>query len=289
MEIVDTYELYLKRRLEGEDVLPSAYVYGLAASNLTNGPFAVLDLNDDYFSLYTYIRDCNGRFAVTGFSERVSHGLHDVINDKMKVATTRWWNIVFYESDGICQYDLYYDNLPIADGCKMTFGELLSRLKDTIVQMMPNDFATGNLFLAGSWIDCRPLRWLFQQQYGARFAILPQIELSKPESDAVVRPEKELSDNVLKVTGGVSVNALAEQSLLVTYPVSCSDEVAFGEMGWSSLIPSDKPEYTINVGGEDVAFKRLLIGADYDVFGNVFLSCSDSYGNSRICRLEPTE
>lgn len=288
MELIDTYEEYLNRRQKGDEVLSSAYVYGLAASNLTNGPFAVLDLNDDYFSLYTYIRDCNGRFAVTGFSERVSHGLHDVINDKMKVATTRWWNIVFYESDGICQYDLYYDNLPIADGCKMTFGELLSQLKDAVMQMSI-DFATGNLFLTGSWIDCHPLRWLFQQQYGTEFAILPQIVLSKPESDAVARPEIELLSNVLKVAGGVPVNVLTEQRLLVTYPVSCSDEMALGEMRWSSLIPSDKPEYTINVGGEDVAFKRLLIGADYDIFGNVFLSCSDSYGNSRICLLESTE
>ena len=206
----------------------------------------------------------------------------------MKETATQWWNIVFYESNGICQYDLYYDNLPIADGCKMTFGELLSRLKDAIMQM-PIDFATGNLFLTGSWIDCRPLRWLFQQQYGARFAILPQIELSKPESDAVVRPEKELSTNVLKVAGGIPINFLTEQKLSVTYPISCSDEVALGEMRWSSLIPSDKPEYTINVGGEDVAFKRLLIGAEYDVFGNVFLSCGDMYGNSRICLLESTE
>lgn len=285
MEIVDTYELYIKRRQEGETVLSSAYIYGLAAANLTKDPFTVLDIKDDSFSLFLYIRDSNGRFAVTRYHEKYRHELRNVIDDSMKVAATQWWNIVFCERDGMCLYDKYYDNLPIFNGTKMTFKELLQQLKDEITKMSIN-FDTGKLFLTGIWSDCRPLRWAFQLKYGTEVAILPQIELSKSKQDVIVKPEEKLSNSVLRVAGGIPLNILTEQKLQITFPLCCYDKEALEKIKWSSLISTDMPEYSINVDSEPISFKRLSVVVEYDVFGNVFLECSDMYGSRRSCCLE---
>ena len=127
MRIIKDQADYIERRLSGEEIIPRAYLYGLAAveKGQSANEVMVISINKHDFSTYIYtIKD--GNFLISSFQENAHHSLSEVLtNDILDRQTIAWWKVVFFEIEGQCKYDSSYDNLRIAENRAQTFKEII--------------------------------------------------------------------------------------------------------------------------------------------------------------------
>lgn len=215
------------------------------------GDFYALRLDKSTFCLYEYHPE-EASFLVKNLIDAQPHKIDQILNFDLKSdgRTQKWWSAVFFASNSNVHYDSYYDRLAVADDTSLTFGELLAQLK---VEMVTWNVVLRNkpLFLFGEEADNMMLAYLCQVVFGAGELLM-----------------------------GDRLPAMSSQEMRFLLPmdnVSLAGKVC-GELTWQDLIDTQLPaDYT--AGG--IAYKHLLISAEYDKSANLIITGKDSYGNQK--------
>ena len=272
---------YLKQRLSGKRVISSATIYGKAALTQTSDDFFVVDINPQELSYLCYAVS-DEKFHVTRHEYGIPHTFSSIISDDLRLEESirKWWKNVFYEHDGVCTYDNFYDSLKIAEGSESTFRELIDKLTDAF-QSLNFPSITSQIFLTGEMAEIPLLRYVFQQlAAGHDVRALPSLPKSNDidEKDIVTRPVENLESFVLNVGGGMKFTMIASNPATITLPILSSSSEMFAGTQWNEMLVDQQKDYS--VGNFD--FKLVNVSVEYDVFQNIFLSCVDTRGNRKV-------
>jgi hypothetical protein len=193
----------------------------------------------------------------------------------------RWWKNVFFESDGVCTYDNYYDHYKIADDSEVTFGEIVKRLSDCISALqLPS--GVSQVFLTGELAKNPMLRYVVQEKIGNVHVLFEnqQVE-SLNEHDVIVLPQEELSRLSLNTTKSIKLSELIDSSIYITVPLILMDGVMLSNKTWKDALVNEQEDYS--VGG--LKFKNLNLKVECDVFQNIFLLCKDLSDNRKVVHI----
>ena len=283
MKFINDNSEYLERKLSGEDVISSATFYGKKASESMLKSFLVIVLNETNYSFYKYEVEDN-RFFVTDFKESMSHELASIIplSFVRDQASMKWWQQVFFEREGLCTYDTYYDSLKIAEDSEMTFKEANERLHKSLLNLdLPP--ITSDVFLTGEIVS--PMVRYNMQNIMGKYRVYPLLLGldTEPinENEIVSYPSEKLDKFILKANGGIMLSMLALDPVNITLPVvSCQEEMLSGTK-WEDMLGDQQKDYT--VGNYD--YKIVTLKVECDPFQNAFLSCQDHKGNRKVIQI----
>lgn len=283
MDIENNYNEYLNRRLLGEDVISVATLYGFnaLAANLAMDGFVVMELNKSNYSCYKYnVQD--GRFRVTAYNkEAVSHDITQVLTDELLQNETimRWWKSVFYESDGICTYDSYYDHYKIADGSEVDFKEIIKKLSERVSAMQLPVEGMSQVLLTGELSKNPMLRYVVQEKIGKALVLFENQQTeSLNERDVIALPKEKLSQLSLNASESIKLMTLVDSPVNITLPLNSMGNVMLSRKTWKDALVNEQEDYSVG----DLKFKKLNIQVECDVFQNIFLSCKDLSGKRKV-------
>ena len=80
MTLINNNADYIHRKLNGEDVVSVATLYGLQAMQCTSGDFLVVEFNEDNHSVYQY-KVHDNLFQISDYFESLHHSLPSAIRD----------------------------------------------------------------------------------------------------------------------------------------------------------------------------------------------------------------
>lgn len=288
MCIVNDLSEYIQRRLAGEHVLPMAHLLGMTAveQEPTANELMVISIHHDDMSFYIYeIKE--SKFRISSFQENIKHCLSGVLTDDLlNVKTEAWWKAVFFEIGGQCSYDNAYDTLKIAEDNNQDFKELIDSVSRALKGL---DFPSvpSVVCLVGEYSANPLVRYVLQEKLSLNNSIqLIPCDVKKNESfedfpNQVIPPTEKIQEVPILVNGGIYADAILQKHVTVTFPLSCIDNVLVNDIKWNQLVSDKSPDYRTG----NLEFKRLFLQADYDVFGDVFLSCKDIHGNLSLVKL----
>lgn len=289
MTIIKNEEEYINRRALGDEVVSIATLFGYEAmtKNLNVDNFLVLEMGKSDFSFYRY-KVSDGKFRVLDFKETVGHQIGNFLTPEMleKDAITRWWYCVFYERDGVCTYDDYYNNLAISDNNDITFEKLINDVADC-VSSLPLPTSTDYLFLTGDLMNNPVLRHVLQKQFGqGKVHLLPKDSLNEDfdETEIVILPNS-LGQLALNTNEAVKLKEITSNPISITLPFDSMNNEMVPGVKWKDMLVDGKEEQKdYSVGNMD--FKNISLRVECDAFQNIFLACQDLRGNRKIiCRL----
>jgi len=271
---------YIKRKLSSEEVVSAATLYGKEAMAHTADDFLVLVLNVENISYYNY-KNVEGKFHVTDYKESIPHTIVESITPELLYDehVTKWWSHVFFEHDGQCTYDTYYDDLKVSEGNTVTFKELIDKVAAS-VSAIQFPYTTSQVFLTGDLAGCTLLRYVLQMKLApSRVHILSMSSNEDfDENQLVTLPVESLNQLALFVNGTFSYLTLASAPVSVTLPLlSMGSEMTPG-IKWEDMLTEQQKDYS--VGNFD--FKRMSVHVECDPFQNIFLSCTDLKGNRKV-------
>ncbi len=276
---------YLKRKLLGEDVVSAATIYGYQAklTNLASATFAVLVINMDDFSLFKY-KMSEGRFHVDEYRESVPHSLPDVVSSNMMYdkAIQRWWDTVFFEHNGECTYDAYYDSLNISEKSDVTFKELMEKVS-SIISTFQLPKTSNTLFLSGDYANNNLVRYVLRQELSMKqIIVLPNSDGKEVfEENCIVSLPKIISEGSLSTFPLVKLDTLLTNNVNVTLPLDSAEGFLINKLKWKDLLVDMDKDYSAG----NLDFKMISVFVECDVFQNTFLSCQDSRGNKKVVQL----
>ena len=275
-----TYSDYLRRKTSGEDIVSAATLYGIEAIAKTTDDFLVLDVNMKNISYYKY-KNVEGKFHVTDFMESIPHTIAESITPELlhNEHVMRWWSHVFFEHDGQCTYDKYYDDLKVYEGNTISFKELIDKVSASISSIhIP--CTASKVFLTGDLAGCTLLRYVLQMQLAPSRVHLLSMSSHEDfdENQLVTLPVERLDQLSLFVNGTFSYLTLASAPVSITLPLlSMGSEMTPG-IKWEDMLVEQQKDYS--VGNFD--FKRMSVHVECDPFQNIFLSCTDIKGNRKV-------
>jgi hypothetical protein len=276
---------YLKRKLSGEDVVSAATLYGYQAklTNLASGTFYVLVMNMNDFSLLKY-KMSEGRFHVDELRESVSYSLSDIVSSDMihDKATMKWWEAVFFEHDGECTYDTYYDFLKISKKSDTTFKELIEKVT-SIISTLQLPKTSYKMFLSGDYANNYLIRYALQQELSVKqINVLPKSDGKESfEENSIVSLPDIVSEDGLSTTPFVKLDTLLTSSINVTLPLCSVDCFLANEFRWKDVLTDMVEDYSAG----NLGFKIINIHVECDALQNTFLSCHDLRGNKKVVKL----
>ena len=281
MNCICNYQDYLNRKSSGENVISKAALYGFQASRFTSDDFLVIVLSLDNVSFYRYHVD-NRKFFVTDYKEALPHQISNFISLETihDTAIKKWWDNIFFEREGLCTYDTYYDGLTISEDSDITFKDIIKNIVDVVSTInIPTD--GSYVFLTGDLSTCPLIRYAFQQNLPSSIVNVlpsPTCEESVCEKDIVIYPEEQLENLVLYANGGIKFSMLAISPVSITLPLLSVRDMMMSETNWDSMLDNQRADYS--VGNFD--FKKVNVQVECDVFQNIFLICDDLDGNRKV-------
>lgn len=285
MCIVKEQAEYNRRRLAGENVVPIAHIYGLTAIEYRQSASEVMAISIEEQTLSAYIYEIKDRkFRIVSFVENIVHTLSEVLKDDLwNGQTEAWWKAVFYEIDGQCSYDHAYDTLKPTEGSSQGFKDVIDAVSHAFNEL---DFPSVPpvVCLVGEYSSNPLVRYVLQEKLSVNNSIqLIPCDIKKTDSfedfpNQVFLPAEKKQATPLLVDGGIPIDAIFLKPITVTFPLSCTDNVLVNNLKWTQLVSYKSPDYKVG----NLEFKLLFLKAECDVYGSVFLSCSDLYGNQSI-------
>jgi len=281
MNSASNYDDYLSRKTSGEKIIPIASMYGLWASSFTSDDFLVITLNMDTFSFYKYHVE-GGKFFVADFRESIPHQIskyipHHFIQDS---AMMQWWKNVFFEQDGQCTYDSYYDTLSISEDSNIVFKDLINDV-EALVHSLHIPSTETQLFLTGDLSGCFLVRYVFQQCFPSSKVRMLQASSTDDlinEKDIVLRPEEQLKNYVLHANGDIKFSMLTTSPVSITLPLLSMNSMMISGVNWGEMLHDQQEDYSVGNFG----FKKVNIHVECDVFQNIFIVCEDLKGNRKV-------
>lgn len=271
---------YLRRKLSGEEVVSAATLFGKEVIAHTADDFLVLVLNVESVSYYNF-KNVEGKFHVTDYKESIPHTIVESVTPELLYDehATKWWSHVFFEHDGQCTYDTYYDDLKVSEESTVSFKELIDKVAASISAIqIPN--TTSQVFLTGDLAGCTLVRYVLQMKLApSRVHILSMSSQEDfDENQLVTLPVERLDQLSLFVNGTFSYLTLASAPVSITLPLlSMGSEMTPG-IKWEDMLVEQQKDYS--VGNFD--FKRMSVHVECDPFQNIFLSCTDIKGNRKV-------
>lgn len=290
MTIIKNKEEYIKRRALGEKVVPIATLFGYEAmtTNSKVDNFLVLEMGKSDFSFYLY-KVSNGKFCVSDCKENAGHQIGNFLTPEMLAndAITRWWNCVFYEHDGVCTYDDYYNGLTISDNSDIKFEDLINNVADCVSSLsLPT--STNQLFLTGDLKNNPVLRYVLQRQLEqGEVHLLPKVSLNEDvdENEIVILPMERLDQLALNTNEAVKLKEITSNPISITLPFDSMDNEMLSGIKWSDmLVDEQEKQKDYSVGNMD--FKNISLCVECDAFQNIFLACQDLRGNRKIIQIQ---
>jgi len=271
---------YLRRKLSGEEVVSAATLFGKEVIAHTADDFLVLVLNVESVSYYNF-ENVEGKFHVTDYKESIPHTIVESVTPELlhDEHVTKWWSHVFFEHDGQCTYDTYYDDLKVSEGNTVSFKELIDKVAASISAIqIPN--TASQVFLTGDLAVSSLVRYAIQMKLApSRVHILSMSSHEDfDENRLVTLPVDRLNQLALFVNGTFSYSSLVSAPVSVTLPLlSMGSEMTPG-IKWEDMLAEQQKDYS--VGNFD--FKRMSVRVECDPFQNIFLSCTDLKGNRKV-------
>ncbi len=276
---------YLKRKLSGEDVVSAATLYGYQAklTNLASGTFYVLVMNMNDFSLLKY-KMSEGRFHVDELRESVPYLLSDVVSSDMihDNATMKWWESVFFEHNGECTYDPYYDFLKISEKSDTTFKELIEKVT-SIISTIQLPKTSYKMFLSGDYANNYLIRYALQQVLSMKqINVLPKSDGKESfEENSIVSLPDIISTGWLNTKPLLRLDMMLTNSVNITLPLASADGFIANNLRWKDVLADMNKDYSAG----NLDFKIISICVECDVFQNTYLSCYDLRGNKKVVKL----
>lgn len=288
MRVIKDQADYIDRRLAGEKVVPMAYLYGLTA--VEKGQSAkevmVISINSHDFSTYIF-EIMDGNFRITSFQENVHHSFSEVLtNEILDSRTLAWWKAVFFEKDGRCTYDQAYDEFRVADKGTQTFQEMIQSVKQSC-EGLNLPVVPSIVCIFGEYSTNPLVRYVLQQRLDSHNTThLIPCEDAKSDTfeglqDHIIFPTERIKALQMRINGVVLTDFNTQQPITITLPLLCIDNVFVNDIRWSQMVSDGRPDYCVG----DLAFKKLFLHAECDVYGSIFLSCDDICGNRSIVKL----
>lgn len=287
MRIIKDQTDYIERRLAGEEVIPRAYLYGLIVAEEVQSAdeVMVISINSLDYSIYIYeIKD--GNFRIRSFQEIVHHSLSEVLtNDMLDDQTLAWWKAVFFEKDGHSTYDNAYDVLRIAENRNQTFQETIQSVIRSFEGLNLSS-VPSRVCIVGEYSKNPLVRYALQQKLDSNNNIY-MIPCDDVKSDSfegaqsqIILPTERIQASPMRINGSIFADLFMQQSITITFPLPCIENVLVNDIKWSQLISDSTPDYSVG----DLEFKKLFLQAECDVYGTIFLSCADIHGNRSIVK-----
>lgn len=289
MTIIKNNEEYINRRALGEKVVSIATLFGYEAmtTNLAVDNFVVLEMGKSDFSFYRY-NVSDGKFCVLDYMENTGHRIGNFLTTEMLEddAVARWWNCVFYERDGVCTYDDYYNSLTIYDNSDIKFEDLINNVAECVSSLsLPT--STDHLFLTGDLMNNPVLRHVLQKQFGqGKVRLLQEVSLNEDvdENEIVILPMERLDQLALKTNEAVKLKEITSNPISITLPFDSKNNTVVADVKWKDLIV-DKQEGQKDYSVGNLDFKIISLRVECDVFQNIFLACQDLRGNCKVLKI----
>lgn len=289
MLIIKDQTDYIQRRLAGEDVIPRAYLYGLIAVEKEQSADEVMVISISHLDFSVYIYEIkNGDFKVASFQENANHSLSEAITeDVLDEQTQAWWKAVFYEIDGRCTFDPAYASFKVAENRSQTFQEMIQSVILSLNQMKLTR-VPPTVCIVGEYSSNPLVRYVIQQELSAHNDSIKLIPCEDIKSDSfegsqnrIVYSTERIQALPMQVNKALYLNEILQQPMTITFPLQCIDNVLVDGVVWSQLVSDNSPDYSVG----NYEFKHLILQAECDVYGFIFLSCSDVHNNRKIVKL----
>lgn len=289
MTIIKNNEEYINRRALGEKVVSIATLFGYEAmtTNLAVDNFVVLEMGKSDFSFYRY-NVSDGKFCVLDYMENTGHRIGNFLTTEMLEddAVARWWNCVFYERDGVCTYDDYYNSLTISDNSDIRFEDLINNVAECVSSLsLPT--STDHLFLTGDLKNNLVLRYVLQRQLEqGEVHLLREVSLNEDvdENEIVILPMERLDQLALKTNEAVKLKEITSNPISITLPFDSMDNEMLSGIKWGDmLVDGQEKQKDYSVGNMD--FKNISLRVECDVSQNIFLACQDLRSNRKVMKI----
>lgn len=293
MQVVKRYNDYITKRLEGESVISRATKYGYSAMSFATNldSFVVAVLETKGYSFFEY-HVKNGRFSVKDYVEEISPAMMEITPDLLQDdAVIRWWKNIFYEREGACTYDPYYNSCKIADGSEVTFKKIIEELSKYVESIiggfsehhpsLKSSLGVSQVFLTGELAKNPLFRYVMQEQNKhGKVAVLPENQQAKvpDENQIVTLPDEKLAQLSLNVTNPIDFKRLVDDSVNITFPLDSMDGDMMAGKSWKEVLVNEQEDYSVG----DLKFKTLRLQVECDAFQNIFLLCRDLSGNRKV-------
>lgn len=286
--IESNYNLYLKRKERGDNVVMYYEHIGYALCPVLRSDFAILHISSNELELYQYRVKPDGTFHIE-LPIIHKHGLSEVLTPErmFDTKTQAWWNAVFFSyADNIVHYDPYYDNFPVSNYDSLTCSELISQLNQALFSCnIPNQ----TILLDGEWAECKALHYIISQKNGSnKVTQIATLNNIQRDANLVVNPLITKKNSLpLTITG--STNFTCTLYDLYQHPIRLYiplEEVLLNHefvnsITWHDILPDMDLDYTIHQNG-NLGIKMVTLSASYDAFGNIFLVSTATNGKKAI-------
>jgi hypothetical protein len=225
-----------------------------------------------------------GRFHVDEFRESVPHSLSDVVSSDMMhdKATMKWWEAVFFEHDGECTYDAYYDSLKISEKSDTTFKELIKKTS-SIISTLQLPRTSYKIFVSGDYADNFLFRYVLQQEISVKqIVVLPKSDGKELfEENSIVSLPDIISTGRLNTSPLLTLDMMLTNSVNITLPLASADGFLANKLRWKDILADMNKDYSAG----NLDFKIISVCVECDVFQNTYLSCHDLRGNKKVVQL----
>ena len=199
---------------------------------------------------------------------------------------TQWWKCVFYEYNGACTYDNYYNGLTISDESDVTFEKLINDVANC-VSSLPFMGSTKQLFLTGDLMNNPVLRYVLQQQLKqGEVRLLRDVSLNEDvdENEIVILPDR-LDQLVLNTNEAVKLKEITSNPISITLPMDSMNNEMLAGIKWKDMfVDEQEVQKDYSVGNMD--FKNISLRVECDAFQNVFLAGQDLRRNRKIMQIK---
>lgn len=287
MRIAEDTQTYLQHKLLDINLISPGSAYGISAMQKAKEDFAVVQLERETYSFYTYHVE-GGRFRINNYEEHCPHNLFEDIPDGIleNAETQKWHRCVFCTQNDSCYYDTEYDNLRIAEGSDLTFLEVLNKISSAM-QNMRRSIDEPILFITGSYAENPLVRYVFQTFFSTdvKVKVLPlevcNLDTINSEMGYVLPNQQRIDSLVLRINGGINLSFFVSSPAIVNVPVCMSDvEIANGQK-WRKLFTDMTPDYRVG----NVDYKYLNLQVEYDALGGIYLVGKDMSNNIKLIQL----
>ena len=281
MRIAQTYDDYLKGKTSCDDVVSWAEVFAkwlLQSAAHSNKVVAMLP-RDSSVDYYQYEVSPSGQISLKEWKNAVPSSLLSVLEMPMlsDSKTRLWWNNVFYQDERGIHYDEYYDDLRIAEKSRKTFAQFLDAINDEFSSLrIPK---VRQLFLPPKIAEHQPLLYVLQKKK-ISVSTIPDLYVPSIQDSSLSFENR--NHLILNAGGGIPVEELFNRLLTIQVPnaqVTLEAEALPG-IKWCDVVSGSK--FYFSSGGVD--YVETNIGAEIDVFGNVFIIVLES-GKKTKCIL----
>jgi len=271
MRPIQFYDEYLKRKADCEDVISWAEFFWrwLFQGNERHPSVLTILPSESFVDYYHYGFSRLGKPYLKGWK----YGCPNKLLASLELgvyadpAVQQWWDQVFFQDDNGVSYDKYYDDFRISESSALTFSHLLDRIRSEIGKIpIPKD---THIFLPHNIVNHKPLLYVLQSEFGASISVIPEISVDSHfnESFPRIKNNKPL---ILNAGGGIPLDDLLGHCLTIQVPnlSATLESHALPGITWGMIASGNNYRYFLG----DIEFFEIMIMAEIDLFGNVFLN-----------------